>query len=335
MEAAAEKLVTVLLITLVISGRHTSSASTDADGRLMYSLMEKQPADTLVANVAGDAGLSVDGGNVRYVLIDNNEPGVRLFRVDVDGLLRTSAVVDRDALCPHQPVCSILLDVAVQHGAEVNIVKIHVELIDLNDNAPAFSAPEAEFHLAESTPPGILFPLPIAADPDSPRNGVVGYRISPESDVFGVRVQNLSTGDVDVRLVLNRLLDRQQHVRYSFSLIAFDGGQPQLSGSIVVSIFVDDVRQYLPRFNNASYQALVRENSARGSTVIRLHATAAPGATIVYSFSRRTQAIYGNVFAINSTTGEVTLIGAVDRPSYNLSVSQESLYLPGVVLILN
>jgi len=318
MEATAQRLVIVLLL---IAGHHASSAvKSDADGRLQYRLTEKQPADTLVANVAGDAGLG--GGDVRYVLI-NNEPAMRLFRIDDDGLLRTSAVVDRDTLCPQQPVCPIHLDVAVQRGNEVNIVKIHVELIDLNDNAPVFSSPETEFHLAESTPPGILFPLPIAADPDSPRNGVVGYRMSPESDVFGVQVQNLSTGDVDVRLVLNRLLDRNQQDRYTFSLIAFDGGQPQLSGSTIVNIFIDDVRQYLPRFDRASYAAVVRENSPLGSTIIQLHASAAPGATIVYSFSRRTQTIYGDVFAINSTTGEVTLLGAVNRASYNLSVLAE------------
>jgi len=70
-----------------------------------------------------------------------------------------------------------------------------VELVDLNDNAPTFSAaaPEVEFYLAETTPPGILFPLPVAMDVDSPQNGVVGYQLSPRSDVFTVRVENAST----------------------------------------------------------------------------------------------------------------------------------------------
>ena len=317
MQTSAQRLVSVLLMTLTITGHHRASAAeTDDDGRLHYRLTEKQPSDTLVANIAGDAGLSAD---VRYVLI-NSEPALRLFRVDTDGLLRTNAVVDRDALCPRRSVCPLLLDVAAQRGTDVTIVKIRVHLIDLNDNAPAFLSPETEFHLAESTSPGVLFPLPVAADRDSPQNGVVGYRISPASEVFGLRVRNLSTGDVEVRLVLNRQLDRQQEDHYTFSLIAFDGGQPQLSGSILVNVFVADVRQYLPRFDRSRYEALVRENSPPGSTVIRLHATAAPGATIVYSFSRRTQLIYGNVFAINSTTGFVTLRGAVNQASYNLSV---------------
>lgn len=321
METSAKRFVVVLLMTQLIARHHPSSAvRTDADGRLRYLLTEQQPVDTLVANVAGDAGLSTDDGDARYVLINNNEQTTRLFRIDGDGLLRTSDVVDRDVLCPQQPACSVLLDAAVQRGSDVRIIKIHIEIIDLNDNAPLFAEPETEFHLAEPTPPGILFPLPVAADPDSPLNGVIGYRLSPESDVFGVRVQNLSTGDLDVRLVLYRLLDRQRKDRYTFSLIAFDGGQPQLSGSIVVKIFVEEVRQYLPRFDRSSYEAQVRENSPAGSIVIRLHASAAPRATITYSFSRRTQVIYGTVFAINSTTGIITLLGAVDRASYNLSV---------------
>ena len=292
---------------------------TDDEGRLLYRLTEEQPVDTLVANVAGDAGITADGRDVRFVLI-GDEPGPTLFRIAGDGLLRTGAVIDRDRLCPRQPVCPVLVDVAVQRGVLVTIVKVRVEIVDLNDNAPTFAAPEVQFRLAESTPPGILFPLPVAADPDGPANGVVGYRVSPESVEFALRVQNLSTGDVDVRLVLNRPLDRQREQRHTFSLVAFDGGQPQLSGSVVISIHIDDVRQYLPRFDNASYQVLVRENSPPGSIVIRLHASAAAGATIIYSFSRRTRAVYGNVFAINSTTGLVRLIGALDQDAYNLSV---------------
>jgi len=316
----ATKGLVVLLTMLLIARLHSSLATkTDADGRLRYRLTEQQPADTLVADVAGDAGLSTNGGDFRFVLINSNEPGVSLFRINDGGLLRTSAVVDRDFLCPQQLACSVLLDVAAQRGAEVVIVKTLVELIDLNDHPPVFTAPETEFHLAESTPPGILFPLPIATDLDSPANGVVGYRLSSESGVFGVQVQNLSTGDIDLRLILNGFLDRQRQGRYTFSLIAFDGGDPQLSGSILVNVFVDDVRQY-PLFDSFVYEAEVRENSPPGSVVIRLHASAAPGAAIVYRFSRRTQAIYGRVFTINATTGIVTLLGAVNQASYNLSV---------------
>ena len=238
--ATPGNLCVVLLTLLLIAGRQSSAVTTDAEGRLYYRLTEEQPVDTLVANVAGDAGISTDGANIRYFLTNNDGS---LFRIDDEGVLRTDAVIDRDALCPRQPVCSRYLDVGVIGAStEVTYVSIHVELIDLNDNAPSFTSPQVNLSLPESTPPGKLFPLPRADDPDSPANGVVGYRLSPRSDVFGIQVQNLSTGDVDVKLVLKRQLDRQQEDRYTFSLIAFDGGSPQLSGSVVVNIFVNDVR---------------------------------------------------------------------------------------------
>jgi len=313
------------VVLLLISGaaRHRSSAvRTDSEGRLYYRLMERQPVDTLVANVAGDSGAP---SGARYVLIDNNDPAVTLFHVDELGLLRTAAVIDRDALCPQRPACPVFLDVAVQSGTDVDIAKLRVELVDLNDNAPTFPAPEAEFYLAESTPPGVLFPLPVAADADGPPNGVVGYRMSPaQSDVFAVRVENATTpgGHVDVRLVLVGRLDRQRQDRYTFRLVAFDGGEPQLSGSVVISVVITDVRQYVqPRFDNSSYSLRLPENTRPGSRVIRLHASSpAPGATIVYSFSRRTRRVLGNLFAINATTGQVTLLSALVQPSYNLSV---------------
>jgi len=321
MEASTVSLV-VLLLATISTDRLSSAVKTAEKISLRYKLTEGQPTDTLVANIAGDARNLTDGGEVQYTVIKDSEPGPSLFRIDDDGLLRTRAVIDREALCPRQPACSVILNVVVEIGTDVKYVEIHVEVIDVNDNTPAFNESEVEFHLAESTPPGILFPLPVASDPDGPSYGVVGYRMSPESDMIGIQVENLSTGDMEVRLVLKGQLDRQQEGRYTFSLEAFDGGDPPRSGGVVVNIFVDDDSL---RFDNASYTAVVPDNSPPGSIIIRLHASGAPGDTIVYSFSRRTQVRYGNLFAINSTTGVVTLLGVVTQASYNLSVRSGSL----------
>jgi len=172
----------VVLLLVLVAGLGVGAASTDAEGRLLYSLTEQQPVGTLVANVAADAGISAaaaaaagDGG-VRYFVL-GDEPGPSLFRVDDDGLLWTRAVVDREELCPGRPDCPVLLDVAARRlrDAAVSIVKLHVRIVDVNDHAPAFPAPRLDFHVAESTAPGLLFPLPPATDPDSPANGIAGY----------------------------------------------------------------------------------------------------------------------------------------------------------------
>jgi len=54
----------------------------------------------------------------------------------------------------------------------------------------------------------------------------------------------LLAGDMDVRLELVGRLDRQQRARHTFKLIAVDGGEPQLSGSVVINIIITDLRRY-------------------------------------------------------------------------------------------
>jgi len=104
------------------------------------------------------------------------------------------------------------------------------------------------------------------------------------------------------------------------------------------------IRYVTPRFDNSSYSLRLSENTRPGSRLIRLHASlpssaAGPGARsdpktdsrmdprIVYRFSRRTRRLYGNVFDINSTIGQVTLLSAVTQPAYNLSVCTTAIYL--------
>ena len=58
-------------------------------------------------------------------------------------------------------------------------------------------------------------------------------------------------------------------------MVAVDGGQPALSGSIVVDITVADANDNSPQFERASYEVQVNENLPVSTTLIQVR----PGAS--------------------------------------------------------
>ena len=60
----------------------------------------------------------------------------------------------------------------------MDFCKVSVDVVDLNDNTPAFPHSHSTVYVSEATLPGqLLFPVQSAYDVDSPRYGVVGYRL--------------------------------------------------------------------------------------------------------------------------------------------------------------
>ena len=64
---------------------------------------------------------------------------------------------------------------------EADWLKVTIEIVDVNDNAPAFPHSYSTVYISEATLPGqLLFPIQPAYDVDSPQYGVVGYRLVEE-----------------------------------------------------------------------------------------------------------------------------------------------------------
>jgi len=52
------------------------------------------------------------------------------------GVLRTGNRIDRDSLCPGAETCGLRLDVAVQPAQYFRIIRVTVNITDINDNEP-------------------------------------------------------------------------------------------------------------------------------------------------------------------------------------------------------
>lgn len=318
----------VILSLLLCCSVTPSLASSFAHDRVhLYSITEEVPADTFIANLMIDSGLATKYSpsihpKLSFVFLKEIQH-LELFSLDErNGILRTGRIIDRDVVCPGQLTCMIRLDLAVQPSAYFEVIKIEVSILDINDNSPSFE--EVRFHvvISESTAPLDRFPLPLASDVDSFSNGVVEYRLLSVTSHFQLDVKNDSMGrPKDVWLVLLKELDREENEHYELLMAAYDGGIPRRSAVLTIAVQVGDINDNSPKFEKQTYNVSVSENMAIGATVVRLSAVDAdvgPNGHVRYRFSQRSEANYGDLFAIDPENGDVVLLQSLNYASQNV-----------------
>lgn len=288
---------------------------------------EELEVGTLVADLKRDAHLDAEYdhatlSSLRFSFLSSLDNTVQTY-FDLDptsGLIRTSVRIDRDQICPSAVTCTLPLDVAIQ-PPHFRVLKLSIELLDENDNAPRFPSPIVRTSVFESTNPGPFFPIQLAEDTDSPPNSVVRYTIHPTSEQFDLLVTKSDGTVQDVQLVLKETLDREVKESYQIKIYAFDGGHPAKSGSITVEVAVTDVNDHRPEFERDSYEIEVVENSPPKRGLLTVKATDAdsgPNGAIRYKFSAKSTSIYGNLFSIDAESGQISLLKSLDYEQSNL-----------------
>lgn len=293
-----------------------------------YSVLEEQPMQTFIGNVASDAGLNdrYSDDVVSQLRFHFLLPSEYFEMESHSGLLWTAQSLDRDTICPFSTSCELRLDIAVQPLTHFQIIKVRIQLDDLNDNRPTFDQERISLEISETTMSGATFALPSAQDLDSGRYGVKGYALRSSTDTFDLQVTEGNQDSKEVHLVVKERLDRESQDFYTLTLIASDGGVPPKSGSVAIDIAVMDANDNNPSFSNSSYQVYINENIARHSVIIQLLAydpDEGQNGQVVYEFSRNTQDTYGHLFHINEDNGKVSVIGSIDYEmgnEYNLAV---------------
>lgn len=96
-----------------------------------------------------------------------------------------------------------------------------------------------------------------------------------------------------------------------------------------ITILVQDSNDNEPIFEHQTYEASISENSPRGTEVTRVRATDADlgmNGQIRYDLTSQTRVLYGHVFSINNFTGQIFVVGKLDReihPAYQLIITAE------------
>ncbi|XP_044220336.1 protocadherin gamma-C5-like isoform X3 [Thunnus albacares] len=301
------------------------------DGQTRYSIPEELKQGSVVGNIAKDLGLGLSDIFDRKLRVAS-EAGKQYFSVDAGkGELVVNDRIDREALCGQSASCVLPLQVVVENPLQSH--RIEVEIRDINDNTPRFLTQEINLKIPESVAIGKRFPLEGAEDPDVGSNSLKTYSLS-KNDYFSLKFKDTKNGQAVPELVLEKPLDREKNALHQLLLTALDGGTPVTSGTCKISITVLDINDNFPIFNENEYKVSLKENSTKGTFVIKLIATDADdglNGEVKYSFGSRTPDVVLSTFEINDITGEIVLKGELDyesSKSYHIDITAKDNGVP-------
>ncbi|KAH0618112.1 hypothetical protein JD844_017098 [Phrynosoma platyrhinos] len=287
-------------------------------GQIRYSIPEEMHKGSFVGNIVNDLGMDRKQVSDHGLRIVASKGMIQYFELNFhSGHLQTSERIDREEICGKAEICILKFQVIVE--STLRLYVIEVEIIDINDNVPSFLPMGWELKISETSNPGSQFPLPEAQDPDLGTNSVQGYELTGSSHFF-LMMQRDDDGVKHTKLVLEKALDREVQSIYDLILTATDGGDPIRSGTLQIHIIVLDSNDNAPIFSQSAYEVSVNENIPRWSTIATVKATDLDegiNAEIKYSFQKITKKI-SQIFHLNLTTGEITLVGSLDYEESSL-----------------
>ncbi|XP_029959432.1 protocadherin alpha-2-like isoform X2 [Salarias fasciatus] len=294
--------------------------------QLSYSISEEVNKGTVVGNIAKDLNLNLHELQSRDLRIVSSFSKT-YFDVNLEtGNLFVEERIDREELCSHLVKCSVKIQAALQNP--MNVYRIEVNIIDINDNSPSFFEQSLAINISESLSPGERYLLPVAVDADIGINSINTYKLSP-NEHFSLDVQSGGEHGVSADLVLRKALDREKQPFIKLVLIALDGGKPARSGTLQLIVNVIDVNDNTPAFSKSLYKVRVEENTPPRTFIMKLNATdldEGPNGKVLYSFIKRGNIDPSDIFYLNPETGEITVKGKLDfedTPAYEVRVQAQ------------
>ncbi|XP_078719360.1 protocadherin-10-like isoform X1 [Lampetra fluviatilis] len=301
----------------------TAAQASAHSSALRYSVREEEPPGTLVGNLARDLGLTAAQLHARgFRALQGTNASDYLVVSAESGEVRVRGRLDREAVCPRvagDSGCALLLEAVLDRPME--LARVHVDVLDVNDHAPRFPAESALLEITESAAAGTRFLLEGAHDPDAGANALRRYAMEPDDGAFALDVQPAGGGGARAPvLVVRRALDRERQAVHTYVLTALDGGHPPLTGTTLLTVRVLDSNDNAPTFDRPVYQARVPENAPVGTPVVQLNASdpdEGANGEVVYALGAHVAPRVRDLFAVDSRSGRVTLKGALDYEEAN------------------
>ncbi|KAL0973689.1 hypothetical protein UPYG_G00209600 [Umbra pygmaea] len=290
-----------------------------------YTVREEQPENVRIGNLRKDLDLNLDPDvklssplQFKPVYKTGDVPLVRV-EASTGEIFTTAHRIDREKLCSgvfNEKRCFYEIEVAVLPDEIFRLVKIRFLIEDINDNAPLFQSTVINISIPENTAINTRYPVPSAFDPDVGINGIQHYELVKSVSEFGLDIIETPEGDKWPQLIVQQSLDREQKDTFVMKIKVEDGGTPPKSSTAILQVTISDVNDNRPVFKDSEVEVNVPENAPAGTSVTQLHATDADlgsNAQIHFSFSNQVSLSTKRHFAIDSTTGLITVRQPLDR----------------------
>ncbi|XP_060765539.1 protocadherin alpha-8-like [Neoarius graeffei] len=291
-------------------------------GQISYSVPEEAKKGTVVGNLAKDLSLSVQELESRmFQLVTGSN--AKYFEVNrKSGVLLVNDRIDREELCESKQKCVLNVEAMIHNPHK--LYRVEINILDINDNSPVFPDQTLVLDITENMLPGDRFPLKRARDLDIGSNSVKTYKITT-NEYFSMDVQSAEQQRVSAELVLQKPLDRERESVIKLVLTAVDGGTPPRSGTMQILVNVLDINDNSPVFTKPLYKVKVHENTSVGTKILTVSASDADeGNNGEVSYSVVSDE--GDLFLINSHSGDITVKGNVDfeeHPAMELRIQAQ------------
>nr|XP_047911082.1 protocadherin gamma-A4-like [Anser cygnoides] len=165
--------------------------------------------------------------------------------------------------------------------------KVHIDIIDVNDNAPSLTLLPILNPVPEDSVPSTVIAVISVRDRDSGDNGEVTCNVDGD-----LPFRLAESSENTYKLVIESSLDREKISAYNITITARDHGSPALSSRAALALEVSDVNDNAPVFEEAAYSAYVAENNEAGAPVLRVvavDADAGQNAWLSYELAKATE----------------------------------------------
>ncbi|XP_019116109.2 protocadherin beta-16-like [Larimichthys crocea] len=156
---------------------------------------------------------------------------------------------------------------AKDQGGLTDSSKVEIDVIDVNDNAPAINVMSFTSPVSEDSPVGTTIGIINVKDIDSGENGQV--RCSIEGNVPFKIKSNLRNY---YALMTDAALDRETLSECNITVVASDAGSPRLSTKRTFYLKISDVNDNAPVFPRGLYSAFIPENNSPSVSVLSVNA---------------------------------------------------------------
>ncbi|NXI58521.1 PCD23 protein, partial [Chloroceryle aenea] len=207
-----------------------------------------------VEAVDRDAGLN---SLLRYEILPGT--GYEKFKMNSEsGVLLTTASLDRET----QEVFSIK-----GSPSRSSTTQLHLTVSDENDHNPLFAKTQYQISVREDLEEGSTILDLFASDEDDGLNGEVMYSLI--DDTYGAFAIDSVTGSI----MTTKALDRETRSQYTFRAVASDCSTRWPRSTTAMTVFIQDVNDNAPKFEQSFYKASVWEGQSPKPDIIQLFAT--------------------------------------------------------------
>ncbi|BFZ10503.1 hypothetical protein BsWGS_13542 [Bradybaena similaris] len=273
----------------------------DSNNTLLIRVMQFQP-----------------GNQLTYQLLEQGNRPSQLFDIQPDD--------DAQRIVSRKPIhyettsfASLTIKVTEAVTGLTSTVPININIIDANDHAPTFFAPQYIATIREDVSVGTTVITVTADDLDSGPNGEIFFSVlnSTSFDVTTSNTNKTYFGHVIVKSPLD--FDSDPRPR-QFTVVANDNGTPAFSTSVWVTCFLQNVNDNPPDIINTTSSLYLHETSQVNTIVTQIQAADIDGDSSQFYFEGKRST--SEIFTIRPSNGQILLNTDIpkNKDSYTLKV---------------